>query len=355
MTNRQGVPAPAFVKRIGTIVDQRRSVEFRPLETEELVNRLKDPRFPFGWTVNPFRGCEFGCRYCYARPTHGYLGHADPTEFERRIYVKKADPLKLAHRLRRALDSGEEVAIGAVTDPYQPAEARFEVTRQVLEAIVRVPGLRVGITTKSAGIVRDVALLTEIAKRSDLIDQCLAHLDGRGPLAAHRAARPPARSPDRGHGKAGGGGSARAALRHADLAFSHGRGARASRPLRGGSPGGRPGGDLECALPARGDPWILSGVHRPRIPRSLAPLPRALWRRQRSRTPPIASASSGSPPGSPRKRASPREAGPSGWPRSARRARASYCSSGSWTGGSGALSPAAGLSPFCSMRGRNFS
>ena len=169
MTNKQGVPAPAFVKRIGTIVDQRRSVEFRPLETEELVNRLKDPRFPFGWTVNPFRGCEFGCRYCYARPTHGYLGHADPAEFERRIYVKKADPLKLAHRLRRALDSGEEVAIGAVTDPYQPAEARFKVTRQVLEAILRVPGLRIGITTKSAGIVRDVELLTEIAKRSDLI------------------------------------------------------------------------------------------------------------------------------------------------------------------------------------------
>jgi DNA repair photolyase len=119
--------------------------------------------------VNPFRVSYVVSRCCYARPTHGYLGHADPAEFERRIYVKKADPLKLAHRLRRALDSGEEVAIGAVTDPYQPAEARFEVTRQVLEAIIRVPGLRVGITTKSAGIVRDVALLTEIAKRSDLI------------------------------------------------------------------------------------------------------------------------------------------------------------------------------------------
>ena len=169
MRSRQGVPAPGFVKRIGTIVDQRRSVEFRPLETEELVNRLKDPRFPFGWTVNPFRGCEFGCRYCYARPTHGYLGHADPAEFERRIYVKQADAAKLAPRLRRALESGEEVAIGAVTDPYQPAEARFEVTRRVLEAIARVPGLRVGITTKSTGITRDVELLTAIAARSDLI------------------------------------------------------------------------------------------------------------------------------------------------------------------------------------------
>ena len=93
--NKPGVPAPGFVKRIGPIVDERRSVEFRPLESSELVNRLSDPRLPFGWTVNPFRGCEFGCRYCYARPTHGYLGHADPAEFERRIYVKQADEAKL--------------------------------------------------------------------------------------------------------------------------------------------------------------------------------------------------------------------------------------------------------------------
>lgn len=174
----QGVPAPAFVKRIGVIVDRRRSVEFRPLETEELVNRLKDSRFPFGWTVNPYRGCELGCRYCYARPTHGYLGHADPSEFEKRVYVKQADPARLASRLRRALESGEEVAIGAVTDPYQPAEARFGVTRQVLEAIARVDGLRVGITTKSAGIVRDSALLARIATRCDLmVNISLASMD----------------------------------------------------------------------------------------------------------------------------------------------------------------------------------
>lgn len=174
----QGVPAPAFVKRIGVIVDRRRSVEFRPLETEELVNRLKDSRFPFGWTVNPYRGCELGCRYCYARPTHGYLGHADPSEFEKRVYVKQADPARLASRLRRALESGEEVAIGAVTDPYQPAEARFGVTRQVLEAIARVDGLRVGITTKSAGIVRDSTLLARIATRCDLmVNISLASMD----------------------------------------------------------------------------------------------------------------------------------------------------------------------------------
>jgi DNA repair photolyase len=157
------------VKRIGPVVDERRHVEFRPLESSELVNRLSDPRFPFGWTVNPFRGCEFGCRYCYARPTHGYLGHTDPVEFERRIYVKQADEAKLLSRLRRARESGEEVAIGAATDPYQPAESRFRVTRRVLESVERVPGLRVGITTKSPAVTRDIDLLRLIAAAGELI------------------------------------------------------------------------------------------------------------------------------------------------------------------------------------------
>ena len=178
MTNKPDVPAPAFVKRIGSIVDLRRNVEFRPLETEELVNRFKDSRFPFGWTVNPYRGCEFGCRYCYARPTHGYLGHTDPAEFERRIYVKRTDMTKLVARLGKARESGEEVAIGAVTDPYQPAEGRFAVTRRVLEAVARLPGLRVGITSKSAAITRDLDLLTTIAAQSDLIvNVSLASMD----------------------------------------------------------------------------------------------------------------------------------------------------------------------------------
>ena len=167
--NKPGIPAPGFVKRIGPVIDLRRSVEFRPLESSELVNRLTDPRLPFGWTVNPFRGCEFGCRYCYARPTHGYLGHADPAEFERRIYVKQADPAKLVSRLRRARESGEEVAIGAATDPYQPAEARFRVTRRVLESVLRVPGLRVGITTKSPAVTRDTDLLRRIAAAGELV------------------------------------------------------------------------------------------------------------------------------------------------------------------------------------------
>lgn len=190
---KRGLPAPGFVKRIGPVIDERRSVEFRPLESSELVNRLNDPRLPFGWTVNPFRGCEFGCRYCYARPTHAYLGHDDPAEFETRIYVKRADEGKLASRLKRARESGEEVAIGAVTDPYQPAEARFRVTRSVLESVARVPGLRVGITTKSPAITKDIDLLRRIAEAGELmVNVSLTSLDA----ALLRRIEPRAPRPD---------------------------------------------------------------------------------------------------------------------------------------------------------------
>jgi len=155
-----GVPAPGFARRIGAVVDSRRAATFQELQSVELVNRLKPGPgggMPFGWTVNPYRGCEVGCVYCYARPTHEYLGHADPAEFESRIYVKRAEPGRLHEALKKARESGEEIAIGTATDPYQPAESRFRITRRVLEAMVRVPGLRVGITTKSTGVVRDIS------------------------------------------------------------------------------------------------------------------------------------------------------------------------------------------------------
>jgi DNA repair photolyase len=167
--NRPGIPAPGFVKRLGPIVDERRNAEFQVLESADLMNRLNGASMPFDWTVNPYRGCEVGCRYCYARPTHEYLGHVDPDEFEERIYVKSVDEARLLHSLRRARDADQEVAIGTATDPYQPAEGRFRVTETVLRAIARVPGLKVGITTKSTAVTRDLPLLAEIAAASTLI------------------------------------------------------------------------------------------------------------------------------------------------------------------------------------------
>jgi len=168
MSCPSGVPAPGFVGRFGDVVDERRASTFQELRSAELLNRSSDARMPFGWTVNPYRGCEIGCRYCYARTTHEYLGHVDPQEFEEHIYVKRADGAALLSSLRRARDSGQEIALGTATDPYQPAEGRFRITRGVLEAMTAVSGLRVGLTTKSTLVTRDLDLLTALARTGEL-------------------------------------------------------------------------------------------------------------------------------------------------------------------------------------------
>ena len=123
---------------------------------------------PFGWTVNPYRGCEMGCHYCFARYTHEFLGLGDPEAFERTIYVKEIDRDRLVAEFRRARRSGQTVALGTATDPYQPAEGRFDVTRRILEAAREVPGLHLSITTKSTLVTRDAGLLRTIAEASEV-------------------------------------------------------------------------------------------------------------------------------------------------------------------------------------------
>ena len=165
---KPGVPAPGMAARMGETIDARRGVEYRELRAATLVNRLNGRPMPFGWTVNPYRGCEMACRYCYARYTHEFLGQSDPEAFERSVYVKKTDRAALVAELRRARKSGLLVALGTATDPYQPAEARFEVTRRVLEAARAAPGVRLSITTKATLVARDANLLAEIARGSEL-------------------------------------------------------------------------------------------------------------------------------------------------------------------------------------------
>lgn len=165
---KPGVPAPGMAARMGETIDARRGVEYRELLAASLVNRFNAQPMPFGWTVNPYRGCEMACRYCYARYTHEFLGQSDPETFERRVYVKQTDRAALLGELRRAGRSGLLVALGTATDPYQPAEARFEVTRRLLEAARDVPGVRLSITTKATLVERDVELLAEIARGSEV-------------------------------------------------------------------------------------------------------------------------------------------------------------------------------------------
>src|SRR5271155_1318050 len=150
--------------------------EYFFLPVKSILNRCDSNRVPFEWTINPYRGCEFACKYCYARYTHEYM-EIDGGEFEKRIFVKKDAAPLLAYDLARKYSfesekSGgtqpEHIAIGTATDPYQPAEREYGVTRACLEELARREGLSVSVITKSNQIVRDLDILRVIAGKSAL-------------------------------------------------------------------------------------------------------------------------------------------------------------------------------------------
>ena len=145
-----------------------RDVEFIEMPVRQILNRCDNPMLRFRWTINPYRGCEFGCVYCYARYTHEFLELRDPMDFERRIFVKRMAAEVLARTLSRTPIGADQIAIGTATDPYQPAERKFGLTRSMLEVFASLGGLDLSITTKSALIERDIDLLREINSRSRL-------------------------------------------------------------------------------------------------------------------------------------------------------------------------------------------
>ena len=122
---------------------------------------------PFRWMINPYRGCEFGCKYCYARYTHEFMELHDSEAFERKIFVKHFDGAAFQSELRR-VPIGEAIAIGTATDPYQPAERRFRLTRSILELLAQNSGYRIGLITKSDLITRDIDIFQEINRRNYL-------------------------------------------------------------------------------------------------------------------------------------------------------------------------------------------
>jgi DNA repair photolyase len=149
---------------------------------------------PFEWSLNPYRGCEFACGYCYARYTHAFLGLDDPRDFERRIFWKEDLPRLLSHDLQRRVRPGQRIALGTATDPYQPAERQQEITRGCLRVFARHQGLRLSITTKSDLVTRDLDLLRVIAGRSSLhVNLSLTTLDRR----MARTLEPRAPTPER--------------------------------------------------------------------------------------------------------------------------------------------------------------
>jgi DNA repair photolyase len=157
-----------------------KGVAYFDLPCRSILNRCDSPRMPFEWTVNPYRGCEFGCTYCYARYTHEFMGLDDPADFERTILVKRDAARAMVRDLASARFDGKEIAIGTATDPYQPAERRFGVTRAILEVLARCRGLGLSITTKSALVTRDLDLLRAIAARNRLrVNVSVTTLDRR--------------------------------------------------------------------------------------------------------------------------------------------------------------------------------
>lgn len=145
----------------GTLLAEKRRVEYRTLPTRKWLNRCHSDRVPFDWTINPYRGCEYGCKYCYARFTHEFLERRDPESFEREIYAKDWDASTFRQELH-AVKSGDIIGLGTATDPYQPAERKFLLTRQVLEALTNVEGISLFLTTKSNLVSRDADLLKQL-------------------------------------------------------------------------------------------------------------------------------------------------------------------------------------------------
>jgi DNA repair photolyase len=152
----------------GESLREGHQVEYFTLASKSLLNRCVSNRsMPFTWTINPYRGCEFACKYCYARYTHEFMEMRDGIDFEQKIYVKQHAAGLLRHELRK-VKANEPIALGTATDPYQPAERRYEVTRGILEEFSQHSGLELGIVTKSSLVVRDLEVLGEIAKRNQV-------------------------------------------------------------------------------------------------------------------------------------------------------------------------------------------
>ena len=152
----------------GESIREGHNIEYFTLPSKSLLNRCVSKRqMPFSWTINPYRGCEFGCRYCYARYTHEFMEMRDGMEFEQKIYVKQHAADLLRHELRR-VKPHESIALGTATDPYQPAERRYQVTRGILGEFARHRGYELGIVTKSNLVARDLDLLKDVARSNKL-------------------------------------------------------------------------------------------------------------------------------------------------------------------------------------------
>jgi DNA repair photolyase len=172
------------------LLEAKRQVEYLELKTRRFIGRGSG-RMSEIYTLNPYRGCEYGCKYCYARYAHEFMELRDPELFERKIYAKQFDAAAFRAELRR-LKSGDTIWIGTATDPYQPAERRYHVTHRMLEAIAGERGLDIGLTTKSDLVANEAELMVRIAVHNRIrVHMTITTLDERlARMIEPRAPRP---------------------------------------------------------------------------------------------------------------------------------------------------------------------
>ncbi len=141
--------------------------QVQEIHCKTLLNRINVPGFPFRWTLNPYRGCRHACRYCYARSTHEFWGMNAGDDFDQRVFAKVNAPEVLRQELRRPKWQGEAIAIGTATDPYEPAEAQYGLTRRILQVAAEFHN-PLSITTKGVLVRRDVDVLRELCETAEV-------------------------------------------------------------------------------------------------------------------------------------------------------------------------------------------
>lgn len=141
--------------------------EVQEIHCKTLLNRIDVPDFPFRWTLNPYRGCRHACRYCYARSTHEFWGMNSGADFDQRVFAKVNAPDVLRRELSRPKWRGEPIAVGTASDPYEPAEGKYRLTRRVIMVTAEFHN-PLSITTKGVLARRDADVLKELYETADV-------------------------------------------------------------------------------------------------------------------------------------------------------------------------------------------
>jgi DNA repair photolyase len=197
-TNRSGRYEPVAYEPVDDGWDSLGELDALATEVQEvparrIITRNESPDIGFDRSINPYRGCEHGCIYCFARPTHAFLGLSPGLDFETKLFAKTNAAEDLTRELADPRYQARTIAIGTNTDPYQPIERRYRIMRRILE-VLNAANHPVGIVTKSALVLRDLDLLTSMAERG-LVKVALSVTTLDRKLA--RAMEPRASTPDR--------------------------------------------------------------------------------------------------------------------------------------------------------------